>query len=202
MDLNMDTPLASFGFINPSETTTSLVHNLLADKDPFAGFQWSFPATTNSLPAPTQFDVEPALTSSGTSPGSGDFTSDDWLLWNPGPSHTTPPLVRHSMETLLRVMKTWPKMLAKGFQTPPMLHFTNTLPDTMLQPMANCVTVAKMWAGQSDGATEIVRQTVIQEMRSLFEQVSEYASRLRFLLICHLSTGRWMKDICFQPCRH
>jgi hypothetical protein len=168
----MDPCFASYGFIDPSITTTAQVINLLAtDKDPFANYQWS----TNTIPV-TQYDVDTSNTSSETSPECGNFDFDGWLLWNPGPAKSTPLLVQHSMETLLKVIKTWPKMLAKGFQVPPMLHVSHTHHDTMLQPMANCVTISKMWAGQSDGASEIVRQTIIQEMRSLFQRVSQHNS--------------------------
>ena len=38
--------------------------------------------------------------------------------------------------------------------------------------MANCVELAKIWVAQDCGATEIIRQMIVQEMRVLFEQVS------------------------------
>lgn len=82
-------------------------------------------------------------------------------------------LVKHSMETLLRVMKTWPRALAKGIQAPPMLHFTHTQPSTIIWPMKNCISIAEMWVGQSESTAEIVRHTVLQEMRVLFKQVSD-----------------------------
>ncbi|KAF2495607.1 hypothetical protein BU16DRAFT_510534 [Lophium mytilinum] len=98
---------------------------------------------------------------------------------------STPPLARHSMEVLLRVMKTWPKMLAKEFQPPPLLHtsqmyhiLTNQNPRVLPeqsthpvpQPLANCFTISKMWAGQCQGASDIVTETVTKEMQSLFEK--------------------------------
>lgn len=178
-EYNIDPSYASYaydGFINPSITTTDQVINLLeTDKDPFADYQWTINTMTNGLTAPVDHnDMDVSHTSSEASLDSDDFNLDGWLLWNPGPPESTPPLVRHSMETLLRVIKTWPKMLAKEFQVPPMLHYSHTQHNTMLQPMANCVTISKMWACQSEGATEIVRQTIIQGMRSLFERVSAH----------------------------
>lgn len=124
--------------------------------------------------------LPPEQTSSTTTPESRDY-GNDWLLWNPGSPNTTPPLVKHSMETLLRVMKTWPKMLAKGLQTPPMFHFSHVDQATILRPMENCIRLARMWASQSNSAIEVVRQTIVQEMRTLFEQVGR--------IIILLSTG-------------
>jgi hypothetical protein len=89
--------------------------------DPFSPFEASevivSSAMIGSNPVP-----EPTLPSSA------------WLLWPNGPTHNAP-LVRHSMQTLLRVIKTWPHILAKGFQTPPVLHHTHSDPTTILQPI-------------------------------------------------------------------
>lgn len=141
----------------------------------FTNFQWPVTSDSSALSAPTpestlQFAI-PEQNSTGTSSGCEDFMANDWLLWNQGPSNSIPPLVRHNVETLLRVMKTWPKSLAKGFQTPPMFHFTHVQPETQLPLMANCVSITKMWASHSDGGAEIVQQRVVQEMRSIFEEV-------------------------------
>jgi hypothetical protein len=99
---------------------------------------------------------------------------------------STPPLAKHSMEVLLRVMKTWPKILAKEFQPPPLLHtsqmnhiLTSQNPRVLQvepaqpvpQPLANCFTLAKMWAGQCEGASGIVTEAVTKEMHSLFDKV-------------------------------
>ncbi|KAF2108616.1 hypothetical protein BDV96DRAFT_255835 [Lophiotrema nucula] len=175
MNLNLNSPLASFGFADTCDMSTTPVFNLLAEKDPFGVSSWPFATTIDTLSGPlaapaNAFNFALSAESSGTSPDSGDFSSpDDWLLWNTSAPQSTPPLVKHSMETLLRVMKTWPKALAKGFQAPPMLHFTHAHPDTALRPMANCIALTKVWASQSVGASEMVRQAIIQEMRGLFE---------------------------------
>ncbi|KAF2001378.1 hypothetical protein P154DRAFT_168870 [Amniculicola lignicola CBS 123094] len=170
LDMNANSPFASFGFMSSSETSIAPVYNLLLDKNPIEAFPWSFSGPEAGLLASSaQLDIDYSTTLTAP-PSRTDYASDDWMLWSPNPSQTTPPLVRHSMETLLRVMKTWPKMLAKEFQTPPMLHFSHTDLDTRLQPIANCITIAKMWTGQSGGTSDVVRQTVIQEMRVLFEQ--------------------------------
>lgn len=71
-----------------------------------------------------------------------DFSGleDPWFL----PPDMTPPLVRHSMETLLRALRTWPRILCKGFLLPPMFHHSISR-TTVSLPLANCCTLVKMW---------------------------------------------------------
>ncbi|ORY11787.1 hypothetical protein BCR34DRAFT_314105 [Clohesyomyces aquaticus] len=165
LPLDFDSSLASFGLGDFTGSVDTAEINYLSERNSFAGLPLSYALLTHNLkPSGSGPD------SLETTPDSCDFESDDWLLWRPGPKSSTPPLVRHSMETLLRVIKTWPKTLVKGLQTPPMLHFSHVDPTTRFRPMANCIAITAMWTGQSDGATDIVRQTVLQEMRSLFEQ--------------------------------
>jgi len=171
LEYNLHTDFA-LGLIDPSiEMDDSIFNSLMPEKGLLLNLPWTIPTYQQPLPS---FDPQLVLHMNTDTPQCNDnFTSRDRLLWNPGPSGSTPPLVKQSMQTLLRVIKTWPKMLAKGLQTPPMIHFSHADPNTVLQPMANCIAIAKMWAGQSDGATKIIHQTIIQEMRWLFDQVSQ-----------------------------
>lgn len=142
-----------------------------------------------SLVAPTQ---SPAP---GTPTINNFDTTHDWEnLRYLDQLDSTPPLAKHSMEVLLRVLKTWPKMLAKEFQPPPLLHSSQMYQiltsqsqnqriqqadsaspvNPVPQPLANCFTIAKMWAGQCEGASGIVTETVTKEMQSLFEKVCPY----------------------------
>lgn len=164
MNANLNTPLSSFGI---SESPSAPFFSL-PDKDAFDDFHTSYPPTTDSL---IGRGFESAQDSSESTPRSLDFRVDDWFLFNPSPSSFAPPLAKHSMETLLRVIRTWPSMLAKELQTPPILHSSHVCAETRLKPLANCTTITKMWAGQSTGASEIVRQTVLQELRTLLGQV-------------------------------
>ncbi|KAJ5772652.1 hypothetical protein N7520_003181 [Penicillium odoratum] len=80
-------------------------------------------------------------------------------------------LSNHSMELIFRVLRSWPRMLAEEFQLPPLFHSThiaqrNTLP----LPLANCITLTKMWHGRCGGADEIVRKTIIKELDSIATQ--------------------------------
>lgn len=81
-------------------------------------------------------------------------------------------LANHSMELIFRVFRTWPQMLADGFQIPPIFHSTH-LPSQMKlpQPLATCITLVKMWHGQCPGAEEIVRVTIRQELDLVVDRV-------------------------------
>lgn len=80
-----------------------------------------------------------SLTTTLDYPGLGDPWSSSLLS-----PDMTPPLVQHSMETLLRALRTWPRILCKGFQLPPMFHHTISRTAISL-PLANCCTLVKMW---------------------------------------------------------
>ena len=86
-------------------------------------------------------------------------------------SATTPRLVRHSMELILRILRTWPRMLAKDIQLPPIIHATQVSEQFKTGTIANCITLAKMWHGQCLGAAEIVQDTVKREMQDLINTV-------------------------------
>lgn len=84
---------------------------------------------------------------------------------------TTPSLVRHSMEFILRVLRTWPRMMAKGVQLPPMIHPTQSPSVTKSKWLSNCYTIVKMWFGQCPGTSEIVQGTVKREMEEIMSTV-------------------------------
>jgi hypothetical protein len=62
-------------------------------------------------------------------------------------------------------------MLAKGFQLPPMVHFLQFKDGTPM-PLANCITLCKMWSGQCDSATSMVEDTVRKEIDNILNKVS------------------------------
>lgn len=87
-------------------------------------------------------------------------------------SDTTPLLVKHSMQALLRLLRTWPRIIVKGFQLPPIFHPSMTsLKKPLPQPLSNCFTLARMWDGQCDGASTIVQETVLKETKTIFTNV-------------------------------
>jgi hypothetical protein len=84
-------------------------------------------------------------------------------------------LAHHSMELIFRVLRTWPQMLAEEFQLPPIFHSTHITPnEVMPAPLANCITLAKMWHGQCAGAEEMVRKTILRELDSIVDHSEQY----------------------------
>lgn len=81
------------------------------------------------------------------------------------------PLGKHSMEFTFRVLRTWPHMMAGKFQTPPIFHHSQLMKDRIETPLANCFSIAKMWHSQCDKSADFVRDTAVQEMTRLFQNV-------------------------------
>jgi hypothetical protein len=99
-------------------------------------------------------------------------------------------LANHSMELIFRVLRTWPKMLAEEFQIPPLFHSTQITPNKRLpSPLANCVTLTKMWHGHCEGAEDMVRKIILKELDSIMDKVS--SSLLSIVLT--------EPDSCFSP---
>ncbi|KAJ5273169.1 hypothetical protein N7478_008294 [Penicillium angulare] len=83
-------------------------------------------------------------------------------------------LANHSMELIFRVLRTWPQMLAEGFQDPPIFHSTQLSSQAKLpRPLATCITLAKMWHGQCPGAEDMVRATILQELDQVIKKSEE-----------------------------
>ncbi|PVH74147.1 hypothetical protein DL98DRAFT_537687 [Cadophora sp. DSE1049] len=103
-----------------------------------------------------------------------DFAAlgEPWMLSSLSQT-MTPPLVQHSMETLLRALRTWPRILCKGFQLPPMFHHTISK-STVSLPLANCCTLVKMWEGQFSGTNALVQDTILTEIKTLFRNFKTY----------------------------
>ena len=158
--------------LTPEAPSSNLTNLPLLARDPLRGFSLAFSGSSeealNSISGTLSF-VDTTHTTSVISP---EMTvGDDWILPLLPLADTTPPLVRHSMEVLLRVLRTWPRILAKEFELPPMIHTSQISRGIIPQPLANCFALCKMWAGQYDGASEIVKDTVLKEMKFLFDRV-------------------------------
>jgi hypothetical protein len=48
------------------------------------------------------------------------------------------------------------------------MHHTHKNPDTILQPIQDCITIVKGWSSQTVHNMETVREVILREMRSLF----------------------------------
>lgn len=81
-------------------------------------------------------------------------------------------VVRHMMHYVIRVLRSWPRMMALHYTAnlPPVIHRLQ-LADSMPTPLVNCYTLAKMWAGQAEGSSELVQTTILREVRRLLSEV-------------------------------
>ncbi|QYT03673.1 hypothetical protein H0G86_010619 [Trichoderma simmonsii] len=87
----------------------------------------------------------------------------------------TDPVARHTMHFVIRVLKSWPRMMGSYLtnQLPPMIHrlqFADGIPI----PLANCCTLAKMWIMHSEESRDLVQRTVHNEVRRLLRDYDEY----------------------------
>jgi hypothetical protein len=104
------------------------------------------------------------------------------------------------MNLILRVLRTWPRMMAKGFQLPPMFHPALNTSEDLPVPLANCFTLTRMWDGQCKDSADIVQATIEQEMNRLLNEVGIAPFGIETLLTSS-STRITMKLTCLQHCK-
>ncbi|KAH0523109.1 hypothetical protein TsFJ059_008159 [Trichoderma semiorbis] len=87
----------------------------------------------------------------------------------------TDPVARHTMHFVIRVLKSWPRMMGSHLtsQLPAMIHRLQ-LADGIPIPLANCCTLAKMWIMHSEESRDLVQRTVHNEVRRLLRDYHEY----------------------------
>lgn len=83
-------------------------------------------------------------------------------------------VVRHTMHFIIRVLKSWPRVMAAHHtaQLPPPIHRLQIV-DGVPTPLANCYALAKMWAERTDGSRELVENTIVHEIQRLLREVRE-----------------------------
>jgi hypothetical protein len=79
------------------------------------------------------------------------------------------------MYFIIRVLKSWPRGMAVHHTAhlPPIIHRLQ-LADGLPAPLANCFTLAKMWADRTEGSGELVQSTILHEVRRLLREHSTY----------------------------
>ncbi|KAH6635763.1 hypothetical protein F5144DRAFT_155445 [Chaetomium tenue] len=84
-------------------------------------------------------------------------------------------VVRHTMHFVIRVLKTWPRMMAAHHtaQLPPPIHRLQ-LVDGVPTPLANCYALVKMWSEHTDGSRELVKNTILHEIERLLGEYTTY----------------------------
>jgi hypothetical protein len=172
MDLDLTPPATPPGYTDFQIDATNPLSDVYGNKFMRSG-TWDDPTISNGLdpfftPDQLQYTYHSAMLPISGTPEQ-PIPPDDWLTWPGLSTEHTPPLVKHSMETLLRVMKTWPHILAKGFTPPPIIHAAQIDTRGILQPLRSCIAVAKSWSAQTPETTSIVQYSILREMRILFQ---------------------------------
>ncbi|KAI0424086.1 hypothetical protein F5Y09DRAFT_325406 [Xylaria sp. FL1042] len=109
---------------------------------------------------------------------------EPWILALAGKAifPDSPRLVEHSAQTLFRGFRSWPRMLAKGVQLPPIIHplqfcvGEGDIGGEMKMPklIGRCVTLCKMWVGQAEGSGQVVENAVRGETECILAKYRTY----------------------------
>jgi hypothetical protein len=163
MDLSKDSPAAlEFDGCSDSENIRMLITDI---------------TIPDSLPEPQR------VYNRTTDSSSISYTSviDRRLLFTDDYYHPYPPTIlslpRHSMDHLFRVLRTWPMMIARGIELPPIFHPSQMLLDPLPQPLAKCFALVKMWYEQSERSSRLVGDAVRTEMQLIFDTVSHFPNQ-------------------------
>lgn len=70
-----------------------------------------------------------------------------------------------------RVLKTYPQMLLSKGQLPPFIHPSQLASPDLPTPLANCLSLVRLWYGQVRGSETIVSETINKEMDRLHCEV-------------------------------
>jgi hypothetical protein len=81
-------------------------------------------------------------------------------------------LTSRATHFMLRVLKSWPRMMAMHGPDllPPLIHklqLANGIPG----PLANCYTLVNIWSAGADTNPDLVRDSIVQEIRRLLSEV-------------------------------
>ncbi|KZT26433.1 hypothetical protein NEOLEDRAFT_1177441 [Neolentinus lepideus HHB14362 ss-1] len=87
------------------------------------------------------------------------------------PKHLSPLAVSY----ISQVFKTYPKMMLDSNGLPPIVHPLQVEGQGIPVPLANCLSLVRMWENRAQRSDEIVTQTIKWEMERLFREHSTYS---------------------------
>ncbi|KAJ9621528.1 hypothetical protein H2203_007015 [Taxawa tesnikishii (nom. ined.)] len=103
-----------------------------------------------------------------------DRVRNRWLeSFIPRPDQQPKALAPGTTFFIHNILKTYPGVLTKG-ELPPFIHSLQLNHKTLPTALANCASIARMWEGQPEGGSTIVRETTVREMDRLFNQKHSY----------------------------
>lgn len=122
---------------------------------------------------------------------------DRWLYPYVEDSPAKFAMLEHSMQFLCRVLRTYPRMMARQERVPPVIHPMQVTSENITLPLANCFTLVKMWESNGQTASELIEQTIKREMQKLFEEVcSDFDSlELTYIMSVTLNQCLTVSDI-------
>ncbi|CAI6336279.1 unnamed protein product [Periconia digitata] len=85
---------------------------------------------------------------------------------------TSDAAVRHTMHFVIRVLKSWPRLIAiHNFALlPPVIHRVQ-VKDSLPDPLANCHALVSMWASHKVDSSVFVQETIQREVKRLLDQM-------------------------------
>jgi hypothetical protein len=82
------------------------------------------------------------------------------------------------MDFMSRVLRTYPTMLSRRGGLPPFIHPSQLRGPSPPTPLANCISLVRMWEGQVRGSESMVQETIRTEMRRLYETVRHHITKI------------------------
>ena len=182
--------LGGFTFIDPAEASTSLSAQATSiGESNNASFFGTNVASPDAL-------LTPESHGSGRSPRGGDQRSQDrtsdtptftdlslictidssrvrnrWMeAFVPSPNQRPKNFPPSIIQFISRVFETYPRMMLHPGNPPPIIHPSQLAVPDLPTPLANCLSLVRMWEGQVRGSEVIVRETVEKEMKRLYEE--------------------------------
>ncbi len=71
-----------------------------------------------------------------------------------------------------QILRTYPRMLSQKDQLPPVIHPWQILANPIPVPLANCITLTRMWQNRAEGAEQLVVDSIRKEVGRLLDEVS------------------------------
>ncbi|KAI2636612.1 hypothetical protein GGS21DRAFT_489367 [Xylaria nigripes] len=90
--------------------------------------------------------------------------------------------IKNSTQTLFHTFRSWPRMLAKGIQLPPTIHFFQAYEDWgekggaagVPKHIARCIAICKLWVGQPENSGNFLHCAVKAEVECILAQYRTY----------------------------
>ncbi|KAI1118398.1 hypothetical protein F5Y14DRAFT_447271 [Nemania sp. NC0429] len=115
-------------------------------------------------------------------------------------------VLNHRAQIIFRAFRSWPRMMAKGIQVPPIIHLSQFYYDggkehgcvlEIPKHIARCITLCKMWVGQAEESGQIVQDAVRGEVESI---LTKYRSYDAITLLAALQSLMLLLVLLIFPC--